>query len=41
MAKDRKGGLVLVFTENEVAPSIDYNYSNAEFAARNRELDSV
>jgi hypothetical protein len=38
MTKDR---LVLVFIENEAAPSIDYNDSNAEFAARNWELDSV
>jgi hypothetical protein len=30
-----------VFIENEADPSIDYNDSKAEFAARNWELGSV
>jgi len=41
MTKDRYDGLVLVFIENEVALSIDYNDSDSQFTARNCELKSV
>ena len=41
LTKDKLGGLVIVFIENEVAPSTDCNESNAQSAARNWKLDSV